>query len=86
VSGTCKVCSHQLRNDIDRALAEGYSPAWLARNILNLSKKQLKHHRNVCMEGDPLRVLAEEMGYELIDEPEQDPSHRGLRIPGAPSR
>jgi hypothetical protein len=69
VSGTCKVCSHQLRKDIDRALAEGDSPAWLARSVLNLSKKQLKHHRNVCMEGDPLRVLAEEMGYELIDEP-----------------
>jgi hypothetical protein len=80
VSGTCKVCSHRLRKDIDRALAEGYSPTWLARNVLNLSKKQLKHHRNVCMEGDPLRVLAEEMGYELIDEPEQDPGHRSPRI------
>jgi len=44
----------------------------LARRVLNLSKKQLKHHRNVCMEGDPLRVLAESMGYELIDEPEQE--------------
>ena len=75
MSGTCKVCSHPLRKEIDRALALGKSPAQLARKVLNLSKKQLKHHRNVCMEGDPLRVLAEQMGYELIDEPEQDPGH-----------
>ncbi len=72
MSGTCKVCSHQLRKGIDRELALGCSPASLARRVLNLSKKQLKHHRNVCMGGDPLRVLAEEMGYELIDDPEQE--------------
>jgi hypothetical protein len=75
VSGTCKVCSHPLRKEIDRALARGASPAQLARKTLNLSKKQLARHRNECMEGDPLRVLAERMGYELIDEPEQDPGH-----------
>jgi hypothetical protein len=78
VSGTCKVCSHPLRKEIDRALALGASPAQLARKFLNLSKKQLNHHRNVCLEGDPLRVLAEQMGYELIDEPEQDPGHSSL--------
>ena len=74
MSGTCKVCSHQLRKDIDRALARGSSPAWLARRVLNLSKKgpvtvRLSYGAKFCLKMNrkvPEMVLEEEHGTTML--------------------
>jgi len=70
VNGACRVCEllGRERRYVDLALARGRSPRWIARRFLNLSKAHFAHHRDTCLQGDPIKVVARSMGFELVEE------------------
>jgi transposase len=69
---SCDVCRNPNRRRVDLHLARGHSTAYIARRI-GVSRRRVVKHRDVCLEGDPLRVVAEELGYKL--QKEQDREH-----------
>lgn len=62
----CRVCALPTtgRCGVDAALAlEIHGPAWIARRFLNLTKRDIKHHRDRYLCGDPLLAVAEQRGW-----------------------
>jgi hypothetical protein len=65
----CPVCASIEARIVDLGLAAGRSPRRLARSFKLLKAHQIRRHRDRCLGGEPLRAVAEKMGYELIEEP-----------------
>lgn len=68
----CAVCDSPQHRPVDLALAAGWSARKLAKQFKMLTRRQIVIHKTACLAGDPLRALASEMGYELVDEPEEE--------------
>lgn len=68
----CAVCAHVEVEAVNAGLALGKSPRRLARAFELLKAHQIKAHRDRCLGGHPLRVLAESMGYILVEEEQQE--------------
>jgi hypothetical protein len=63
----CDVCRSVSRRYVNAQLARGRTSANIARRVL-MGRKQIVRHRAICLEGDPLRAVAEEMGFKLTEE------------------
>ena len=61
------VFCHPGRRFVTLSLALGRSPTYIARRV-KIGRKQVIHHRNQCLGGNPLRADAEELGYRLVEE------------------
>lgn len=64
----CRICESPVRERIDRALASGQSVASLARAFTNLSRRQIRHHRQVCLIRNPKLVHALRAGDLTYDQ------------------
>lgn len=58
----CRICESPIRDRVDRALASGQSPASLARAYRDLSRHQIRRHRQVCLIRNPKLVYALQAG------------------------
>ncbi len=46
---SCRPCSHRDREYIDAFLRQGRSPRALLKRLPGLNRKELTHHRDVCV-------------------------------------
>jgi len=65
----CDVCSSVMRRFVDLELARGRPTKYITRRT-HLGRKQIVKHRDQCLEGNPLRAVAAEMGYTLVQDSE----------------
>ncbi len=58
---SCPACEHFDSKTIDRLLVIGYSPRYVSRRFIVLSRKSIKRHADVCL---PPRL--EEVHADLV--------------------
>ena len=67
------MCNHIERRVIHVGLALGKSPHLLSRKFKNLSRRQIKVHRDKCLKGDALTAVALQRDWITPDAVEPAP-------------
>ena len=67
----CRVCALPAseRRGVDAALAlKIHGLAWIARRFLNLSRRDVRHHRDHCLGPNPLIAVVRARGWTGEDD------------------